>query len=168
MLLLLLASATAFAPTVPPPRGPMLRASRDDAAPALPRRPSPSASAEDVVAAQLNALKDGDVMRCFKFASPANKAATGPWRNFAAMLASNPDYSPMVQCSRWEFVGAISPSDTTKVVRVRIFPAGGSSAPFAIPPSVSYNFALSKQPDSGDSVAGCWCTDSVVPATSGG
>ena len=106
-------------------------------------------------------------MRCFKFASPANKAVTGPWRRFSAMLAENPEYSPLVRCSRWTFVGAISPAENVKVVRVRCFPAGGSSAPFAVEPQLEYNFMLSKQPDyvEGDErrpVANCWCTDSVV------
>ena len=41
------------------------------------RRPKPSASAEDVVTAQMNALQAGDAMRAFKFASPANKAVPG-------------------------------------------------------------------------------------------
>ena len=35
------------------------------------------ASAEQVVTAQMNALQAGDA-RAFKFASPANKAVTGP------------------------------------------------------------------------------------------
>ena len=41
------------------------------------RRPKPSASAEQVVTAQMNALQAGDAMRAFKFASPANKAVAG-------------------------------------------------------------------------------------------
>ena len=129
--------------------------------------PTPDAAAEDVVAAQMDALAAGDVHRCFKFASPANKAVTGPWRRFAAMLAENPEYAPLVRCSRWEFVGALTPDPDTKRVDVRVFPAGGSIAPFAGPPQIEYTFALSRQPavaedDAAAAVAGCWCTDSVV------
>ena len=175
VLALALAAAAGFAPT--PRRAsiprrastPRRAASAADDEAALPRRPTPGAAPEDVVAAQMNALRDGDVMRCFKFASPANKAVTGPWKRFASMLQGNPDYAPMVRCSRWAFVGAISPSEDRKVVRVRVFPAGGSSAPFAIPPLLEYNFVLSRQPDyAADddrrAYANCWVTDSVVVA----
>jgi len=138
--------------------------------PNLPRRPTPTATAEDVVAAQMDALAAGDVHRCFKFASPANKAATGPWRRFARMLAENPEYAPLVRCSRWEFVGALGVGDGVKRVDVRVYPAGGSAAPFAGPPRIDYTFGLSRQPAAADgdaaaaAVAGCWCTDSVVAA----
>ena len=164
------------------------------------RRPKPSASAEDVVKAQMNALQAGDAMRAFKFASPANKAVTGqcinqifakrlhlgsimtstpstrriyaqvtgPWRRFKAMIEQNPEYRPMLACSRWEFVGMLG-DDERKAARVRVFPAGGSSAPFAVQtPVIEYTFSLSKQPvvtdagEEGFAVSGCWCTDSVI------
>ena len=160
-----------------------------------PRRPSPSLKAEDVVAAQMDALQEGDAMRCFKFASPSNKAAamrrgteqqrvslggrgvatarlgptptpqvTGPWQRFRQMIANNPEYSPMLRCSRWEFVGAVALNDARKQLRVRVFPAGGSAAPFAIPPSVEYTFEVSLQPESESerAVSNCWCTDAVI------
>ena len=73
---------SAFAPSRPPvrPRAPPLHSEDGgflEAASADIRRPKPSASAEDVVTAQMNALQAGDAMRAFKFASPANKAVTG-------------------------------------------------------------------------------------------
>ena len=131
------------------------------------RRPKPSASAEAVVTAQMNALQAGDAMRAFKFASPANKQVTGPWRRFKAMLDQNPEYAPMLACSRWEFVGILGDAQR-KAARVRVFPAGGSAAPYAVNPVVEYTFSLSKQPevadagDEGYAVSGCWCTDSVI------
>ena len=77
LVLLLVSQAAAF--VAPPPRrrasplasedGGFLEASEADI-----RRPKPSASAEQVVKAQMNALQAGDAMRAFKFASPANKA----------------------------------------------------------------------------------------------
>ena len=117
----------------------------------------------------MNALQAGDAMRAFKFASPANKAVTGqcsralantstpstrriyaqvtgPWRRFKAMIEQNPEYRPMLACSRWEFVGMLG-DDERKAARVRVFPAGGSSAPFAVQtPVIEYTFSLSKQP----------------------
>ena len=80
-LLLTITRIDAFAPR-PPVRhrtaplrsedGGFLEASEADI-----RRPKPSASAEQVVTAQMNALQAGDAMRAFKFASPANKAVPG-------------------------------------------------------------------------------------------
>ena len=171
LVLLLVSQAAAF--VAPPPRrrasplasedGGFLEASEADI-----RRPKPSASAEQVVTAQMNALQAGDAMRAFKFASPANKAVTGPWRRFKAMIEQNPEYRPMLACSRWEFVGMLG-DDERKAARVRVFPAGGSSAPFAVQtPVIEYTFSLSKQPvvtdagDEGYAVSGCWCTDSVI------
>lgn len=42
--------------------------------------PSTSLTPVEVVEAQLDALKRGDVKTCFEFASPNNKRATGPWQ----------------------------------------------------------------------------------------
>ena len=169
----MISRATAFAPSRPRDIRPATRRWSEDggfleAASADIRRPKPSASAEDVVTAQMNALQAGDAMRAFKFASPANKAVTGPWRRFKAMIEQNPEYRPMLACSRWEFVGMLG-DDERKAARVRVFPAGGSSAPFAVQtPVIEYTFSLSKQPvvtdagDEGYAVSGCWCTDSVI------
>ena len=80
LLIGLFARVAAFAPR--PRVVPATRLRSEDggfleAASADIRRPKPSASAEDVVKAQMNALQAGDAMRAFKFASPANKAVTG-------------------------------------------------------------------------------------------
>ena len=48
--------------------------------------PSPSLSPLAVVTAQLDALSAGDVAASFSFASPSNKAATGPWQRFEMMV----------------------------------------------------------------------------------
>ena len=80
LLLGLSARVAAFAPRPPVRRAPTLHSEDGgflEAASADIRRPKPSASAEDVVTAQMNALQAGDAMRAFKFASPANKAVTG-------------------------------------------------------------------------------------------
>ena len=81
LLIGLSARVAAFAPLPrSTPRAPRLHSEDGgflEAASADIRRPKPSASAEDVVTAQMNALQAGDAMRAFKFASPANKAVTG-------------------------------------------------------------------------------------------
>ena len=95
-MIAMISHATAFAPSRPRVMPATRRWSEDggflEASEADIRRPKPSASAEDVVKAQMNALQAGDAMRAFKFASPANKAVTGPWRRFKAMIEQNPEY----------------------------------------------------------------------------
>ena len=133
----------------------------------LPRRPSPEALPEEVVAAQMVALAFGDVFRCFKFASPSNKAVTGPWQRFERMLADNPEYSPMLRCVHWKFIGGLPLDDPDKrIVRVRVYPEKDENSPPA-PPMVDYEFQLSRQPDYPEDdarrpVANCWVTDGVV------
>ena len=67
--------------------------------------PSPSLSASDVVAAQLAALRDepqdGDgagegIRTAWSFASPGNRAATGPLSRFALLLR-NPLYVGLLE-----------------------------------------------------------------------
>jgi hypothetical protein len=59
----------------------------------LPQDASPTASPEAVVAAQLAALAELDVQRCFNFASPANKAAIGDNLSRFAEMLQVPAYS---------------------------------------------------------------------------
>eukprot|EP00200_Dunaliella_tertiolecta_P005796 CAMPEP_0202339990 /NCGR_PEP_ID=MMETSP1126-20121109/1614_1 /ASSEMBLY_ACC=CAM_ASM_000457 /TAXON_ID=3047 /ORGANISM="Dunaliella tertiolecta, Strain CCMP1320" /LENGTH=356 /DNA_ID=CAMNT_0048930617 /DNA_START=93 /DNA_END=1164 /DNA_ORIENTATION=+ len=65
----------------------------------LPSSPSPAAGPEQVVQAQLDALKAKDVERVWEFAAPRNKAATGPLDNFARMLEV-PQYRPLLAHSQ--------------------------------------------------------------------
>eukprot|EP00320_Phaeocystis_rex_P006682 CAMPEP_0119063230 /NCGR_PEP_ID=MMETSP1178-20130426/6623_1 /TAXON_ID=33656 /ORGANISM="unid sp, Strain CCMP2000" /LENGTH=251 /DNA_ID=CAMNT_0007044587 /DNA_START=84 /DNA_END=839 /DNA_ORIENTATION=+ len=110
--------------------------------------PSPSLTPEAVVQAQLAALQIGDIRRCFEFASPANRHATGPWSRFDRMVRSAPAYSPLVCCSSFEILSALSTAPGKWRCRVRVRPAGSSSAPFAVvSPFVEYCWELSKQPD---------------------
>ena len=129
--------------------------------------PSPSLSPVDVVTSQMTALQKGDVRAAFEFASPANRVNTGPWQNFEMMVRQTPAYSPLVQCSSFEVVGALPFGDERMRCRVRVKPAGSSSAPFAVAdPVCIFNWSLSKQttkrwPD--DPLLGCWMVDGVMP-----
>ena len=129
--------------------------------------PSPSLSPADVVTSQMTALQKGDVRAAFEFASPANRVNTGPWQNFEMMVRQTPAYSPLVQCSSFEIVGALPFGDERMRCRVRVKPAGSSSAPFAVAdPVCIFNWSLSKQttkrwPD--DPLLGCWMVDGVMP-----
>ena len=99
---------------------------------ALTARPSPSLSPLAVVEAQLQALSEGDVSTCFAFASPQNKAQTGPWQRFEIMVRQTPAYSPLVCCTSFEVLSALALSEQSWQARVAVRPAGSSSAPFAV------------------------------------
>lgn len=51
---------------------------------------TPELKPSDVVQRQLDALKARDVYTVFKYASPNNKANTGPWQRFGKMLEAPP------------------------------------------------------------------------------
>ena len=124
--------------------------------------PSPELSPVAVTEIQLGALQRGDVQTCFAHASPGNKAMTGPWQRFEIMVRQTPAYAPLVGCTRFAVVGALPTGPSGYRCRVRVWPAGGSSAPFAVmTPVLDYDWVLSKQ--HGDEVEGCWMVDGVVP-----
>lgn len=84
-----------------------------------------------VVEAQLAALKAGDCRTCFEHASPVNRRVTGPWHRFEAMLRS-PDspYLPLVACTDYEVLSALSMTPRRWQCRVRV-EAGGQDYEFS-------------------------------------
>jgi hypothetical protein len=58
--------------------------------------PGPTVGPEAVLARQLLALQQGDVEASYAFASPANRASTGPIDRFATLLES-PIYRPLTR-----------------------------------------------------------------------
>ncbi len=114
-----------------------------------PRAPSRGLSPSNVVEAQLAALAQNDCRTCFGFASPQNRRVTGPWKRFEQMVREAPAYSPLLACSSFEILSALSTAPDVWRCRVRVRPAGSSSAPFAIAsPFVEYRWELSRQADS--------------------
>lgn len=131
---------------------------------APPALPSPSLTPVQVVEAQLSALQQDDVQRCFAFASPANRAMTGPWQRFDLLIRQTPAYAPLVACTRYMVVGALPTAASKFRVRVRVWPAGGSSAPFAVAvPVLDYDWSLTRQAETDDDFADCWMVDAVMP-----
>jgi Domain of unknown function (DUF4864) len=119
--------------------------------------PRPELSPEQVVQFQVTALQyndnpqaDAGIERAFRFASPSNKAATGPLEKFARML-KGPAYSPMINNVSSSIVGSNSQGDKAKVT-VEVFTASGRR--------VTYVFLLSKQTEG--EFANCWMTDAVM------
>ena len=128
-----------------------------DSAPAV-LHPDPKLSPKEVVEFQLAALRANDVPtadagieRTFRFASPANKAATGPLEHFSVIVHGS-QYSPLIN-AREGSVTKVAIQDTKAQVLARLVTAGGSE--------VYYVFLLSKQTE-GDYI-NCWMTDGVLP-----
>jgi hypothetical protein len=123
-------------------------------------RPSPELSPEAVVRLQVEALQrndephpDAGIEAAFRFASPANRRATGPIERFAAMV-KGPAYGAMLGFERAEY-GEMRVEGDRAAQRVTLVQPDGRR--------VSYVFGLSKQ--SGGEYDACWMTDSVLRET---
>jgi len=137
----------ALAPPAPPPDLPQ---------PSRQRQPA------EVVRIVIEALADNDVpfadagiATTYAFASPANKASTGPLPRFTRMV-KNPVYGIMVDHLDHEFSEVVRMGDRAYQM-VRIIGANGAEAVFA--------FRLGLQQD-GD-FAGMWMTEAVWLVASG-
>lgn len=117
--------------------------------------PSVKLTPVDVVNSQLKALqhndaKDSGIATAFKFASPANKALTGPLDHFVQLL-KNPTYKPLLNYRSVEF-GPVKIFEGVAHMRIMLIDAEGARA--------VYVFILSKQPDG--PCRDCWMTDGVM------
>ena len=119
--------------------------------------PNPDLTPEQVVAVQLNALKNNDdpspdhgIGIAFNFASPGNKASTGPLPRFIRMV-KNPVYRPLLN-HRSHTREAIEIFDDIARQRVTVVDTGGRR--------IVYVFVLSKQAE--PPCEDCWMTDSVM------
>jgi hypothetical protein len=120
-------------------------------------KPHPDLSAEEVVKIVLEALQHNDapcadcgIETTFNFASPANRAVTGPLPRFVEMVR-NPMYQPLLHFDRVEFEPINLEGDHAEQ-RVKVFDANGDSAVFV--------WMLTRQP--GPAWKDCWMTDSVI------
>ena len=120
--------------------------------------PSPELSPAEVIKIQIEALGKNDdphenagIGIAFRFASPANKRATGPLDRFIRMV-SGPAYRPMLNHRNAKY-GEIQLTDNRAVQSVVLTAQDGQK--------IGYVFTLSKQ-HSGQ-YAGCWMTDGVSP-----
>jgi hypothetical protein len=144
---------TAAVKTIGDERGTMMISSqRGDDDP----QPGPDLSPEQVVQIQLQALqrndtptKDSGIAIAFRFASPANQAATGPLANFV-LLVKNPLYHPMLNHKTVER-GPMKIDGDQAQQRVTLTSATNERA--------VYIFTLSKQRDG--KYKDCWMTDGV-------
>lgn len=122
-------------------------------------QPSPLQTPAQVVGLQLQALKDNDapepdtgIMVAFGFASPANRATTGPLERFVSLVHS-PVYQPLLSFRAVQR-GTMVVTDDQAQESVLILDGEGKTAVFV--------FALSRQ--IGGLYNGCWMTDGVLRA----
>lgn len=115
--------------------------------------PSPALSPEDVVRIQLEALRRNDLQNrgiavAFRFASPANRANTGPLERFVSMIRNGP-YALMLRFRAASY-GPVESRGFRARQRVTLADAGRS---------VTYWFYLSRQSE--EPYIDCWMTDAV-------
>lgn len=116
--------------------------------------PDPRFNPREVVEIQLTALgnntdSDEGIGIAFRFASPVNRATTGPLPRFAAMIKQGP-YTIMLDNDRIEYAPVAVTNDVA-IQRVRLY-RGSIVAVF--------DFVLRKQ--SSDLYRDCWMTEGVI------
>jgi hypothetical protein len=131
--------------------------------PATQSLPSPELPPGEVVHVVLSALQDSDkpepysgAATAFAFASPANRAFTGPFPRFVGLVYS-PAYRPMINSRSFE-VSRARLSGTWAVALAKVTPEpdiGEEPAWFL--------FQLFRQP--GGPLDQCWLTEGVTPLT---
>jgi hypothetical protein len=126
-------------------------------------QPRADLAAEDVVGIVINALAKNDqpfpdagIATTFAFASPGNKANTGPLEKFTRMVKSHP-YAVMVNHVASDFSEVVRVGDDAYQL-VALTGLDGSGVVFA--------FRLSRQLDG--EFEGMWMTDAVWPVSDAG
>ena len=119
--------------------------------------PSPEWTAAEVIRFQVEALQHNDrphadagIETAFAFASPGNRAATGPLARFAEMV-HGPAYRDMLGFERAVY-GRVRVEGDRAAQEVTLVQPDGRR--------VAYVFGLSRQ--WGGACDGCWMTDAVV------
>jgi len=120
------------------------------------QRPSSAIDAAEVVAIQLNAMQlynqdpQLSMATVFSFASPQNRAQTGPLARFSEMIATG--YPSLLNHKDARLVSSVVAGDRAMQPVVVTDKKGGQ---------LLYVFLLSKQPCGPEESKRCWMTDSV-------
>jgi hypothetical protein len=116
---------------------------------------TPTTTPESIVQLQLQALQEDDMYSVFKFASPNNKAMTGPWQRFGAMVRSPPYHHLVGHREADVLLGVTSGDNWRGLVRVL---SKSSELP------VEYWWALSRCTEG--PFPGCYMVDAVLEDSS--
>mmetsp|Transcript_21465 Transcript_21465/g.54665 ORF Transcript_21465/g.54665 Transcript_21465/m.54665 type:complete len:179 (-) Transcript_21465:472-1008(-) len=128
--------------------------------------PGPGVGPEEVVAAQLAALREERVEGVWLWASPDNKRATGPVEHFARMLQA-PMYQPLVGHSFSEPLRRYMFNADTYMELVGVVgraPPGTATATAKPPARWVYMWVVGRQPE-GSEAPGAWMTQAVQLVT---
>lgn len=123
-------------------------------------RPTCDRPPELVVAIQVNALRYNDpqvnegINTTFQFASPENRAASGPLDNFVTLITTQ--YEPLLNAETVTY-GPLSRQNGTASQRITVETSDGLRQ--------SYTWRLERQ--SGGEYDGCWLTSSVLRSPTG-
>jgi hypothetical protein len=122
-----------------------------------PPRPNAALSPAEVIQTVAAALQNNNspmpnagIFTAYQFASPGNRAATGPYGRFFRIVKSG-DSAPLFGKRAQEFGEIIIHGDKAEQ-DVRVPAAGGTA--------LTYRFTLSRQ--SAGQCVGCWMVDGVV------
>lgn len=123
-----------------------------------PEQPDKRNPPEAVVSAQLRALEARDVGRVFAFASPENRAVTGPVDRFATML-STPPYDVLMGAQELRVVRSaqLSREKFLAVVEARGTRSGDDASTPALNRAFVWSVELQVE-------SGLWLTSGVMPA----
>lgn len=129
------------------------------------REPSPAASSHAGVGEvyeRMAALQRGDASGLATCVALARRLEAALPQAFERELRGHPQYAPLFGCSRWEAVGALPMSGALYLVRIRVYPAFASSAPFAAacPKPADYVWTL-KREDSRQDQGCAWIVEDV-------
>ena len=118
------------------------------------REPDPALTPREVVEIQLQALgnnspSDEGIGIAFRFASPTNRATTGPLPRFAGMIKQDP-YMVMLDYDRIAYAPLIL-GDGVAIQRVKLYRGTQVTV---------FDFVLRKQRSK--ECRGCWMTDGVL------
>lgn len=104
---------------------------------------------KQIASLQAAMLDNERLIECYSFAAPSNRAFTGPFENFSALVRAYP-YDELGKCAAYQVGTAVIDGDAAAVLVTLLTDTDKSLA---------FRFVLGKQKQ--DPYAGCWMTEGV-------
>lgn len=108
-----------------------------------------------IISLQAAMLDNECLIECYSFAAPSNRAATGPFENFSALVRTEP-FIELGRCSSFQVGSAVIDGDAAAVLVSLLTDRDQSMA---------FRFVLAKQTQA--PYQGCWMTEGVFPLVQG-
>lgn len=124
---------------------------------------TPKTLPEQVVQRQLKALQTSDMKTAFLLMSPANRALTGPWKQFAGLMAEEP-FDPIVGHRRGDVLMTVNDEENDQVsCFVRVWPEVEKGDDETMQLCKEYWWELSLQDKEAGPNEDCWMVDTIMP-----